>query len=388
VATDEQENANVACCLHARKRRKSMLVTRGSLVVLSMMVASVVFGAAPLAAQCPTSHSIQYYSEGPMAPADTSALVIGEGMGAIFHIPPAELPVQITAVWIGTVAGDGSIPGWSGSWTAIQVWDAVNPNPTSAPTYEFLSPQVTEGQVVRNDVTTSGPPMVVRNPRPYLIVVPSFAIGGPYPGSDTDGTCTPGRNLVRWLFTPPAWLDGCGFANGDLAVRIEYRSLACPTGVPHCFGDGSGTACPCNNSGAAGHGCANSVAATGGLMTAQGGASVSADSLRLHASGMPPASSALFLQTELRNNGGLGVLHGDGLLCISGPLIRLGTRTASAGAVSFGAGVASDPAISVRGQIPPAGATRVYQVTYRNPTAYCTPASFNMTNAVEVVWAP
>jgi hypothetical protein len=384
---DEPQTQPVARGWRAEKWNPSMHMTRECLVALSTLAFCVALGAAPLAAQCPTTHVAQHYTDGPMAPID-APIVLGEGMGAIFDIPAADLPAQITAVWIGSSAGPGGVPGWSGNWTAIHVWDSVNPSPQSSPTYQFLAPQVTEGQVVRNDVTTSGAPMVVHNTQVRVIVVPSFPSGGPWLASDTDGTCTPGRNLLLWSSNPPAWLDGCSTAGGDVVVRIEYRSLSCPTGLAHCFGDGSATACPCNNSGAAGHGCANSFAASGGLIAAQGGAFVSADSLRLDASGMPPTTSAVFLQTELRNNGGLGVIHGDGLLCIAGPLIRLGTRAATGGAVSFGAGIVGDPAVSVRGQIPPMGATRVYQVTYRNPATFCTPAAFNMTNAVEVVWAP
>ncbi|MBL8862911.1 MAG: hypothetical protein JNK02_13015, partial [Planctomycetes bacterium] len=45
-------------------------------------------------------------------------------------------------------------------------------------------------------------------------------------------------------------------------------------------------------------------------------------------------------------------------------------------------------AVSADGSVPPAGATRYYQVWYRDPANYCTTFTFNLTNGVRVVWAP
>jgi hypothetical protein len=41
----------------------------------------------------------------------------------------------------------------------------------------------------------------------------------------------------------------------------------------------------------------------------------------------------------------------------------------------------------VRGAVP-AGATRTYQVWYRNAAAFCTSDTFNLTNGLVVTWAP
>ena len=72
-------------------------------------------------------------------------------------------------------------------------------------------------------------------------------------------------------------------------------------------------------------------------------------------------------------------LHGE-------VVTRLGTKSSVAGASQFpGAG---DPAVSVKGQLPPAGGTRYYQVWYRNTAPFCTGAVFNLTNGVEVDWYP
>jgi hypothetical protein len=77
----------------------------------------------------------------------------------------------------------------------------------------------------------------------------------------------------------------------------------------------------------------------------------------------------------------------DGLGCVTGSVIRLGTRSVTGNASAFPQ--PGDPLISVRGAVPPAGATRFYQCFYRNAVAaYCPPATSNRTNGVEISWAP
>jgi hypothetical protein len=99
---------------------------------------------------------------------------------------------------------------------------------------------------------------------------------------------------------------------------------------------------------------------------------------------MPPTVSCLFFQGSA--NSGNGIVLGDGLRCVGGTLKRLGVKTASAGTAVYPQ--AGDPAISTRGQIPLAGAVRYYQVWYRNPANYCTPAAYNLTNGVSAAWLP
>jgi hypothetical protein len=157
------------------------------------------------------------------------------------------------------------------------------------------------------------------------------------------------------------------------------------TGSPYCFGDGSGTACPCGNAGAADGGCASSVSFGGGKLTAAGVSSVSADTLVLRARRLPN-SSALFFQGTQRAAGGAGLTFGDGLRCATGSVLRLGTKTSSAGAAQFPE--FGDAAVSLRGAVPAAGGPRHYQVWYRNAAAFCRPETFNLTNGVSVTWTP
>jgi hypothetical protein len=153
-----------------------------------------------------------------------------------------------------------------------------------------------------------------------------------------------------------------------------------------CPGDGSGTACPCGNSGAPGHGCANSVVPAGALLSTTGHASTAPDNLVLIGSGQPASAPGVFFQGTVSL--GTGTPLFDGLHCVGGTVIRLGTKTASGG-VSQYPSVPTDPSVSVRGMVPLTGGTRYYQLWYRDPnTTFCTSATSNFTNGVKVVWTP
>jgi len=153
-------------------------------------------------------------------------------------------------------------------------------------------------------------------------------------------------------------------------------------GVDFCFGDGSGVACPCGNSGAPGNGCASSVNAQGAYLGATGTASVAADGVVLTGSGMSN-STCLYFQgtTQLA-----GALFGDGLRCAGGAVIRLGTKANSAGSSAYPA--VGDLPISVKGAVPMSGGSRTYQAWYRNAAAFCTTSTFNLTNGVSIAWNP
>ncbi len=153
-----------------------------------------------------------------------------------------------------------------------------------------------------------------------------------------------------------------------------------------CFGDGSGTACPCGNSGTFGRGCAHSTNASGALLSALGSAQASNDTLTLFSTGMPSSASCLFFQGSTPSNSGLGSVFGDGLRCAAGSVIRLGTKTASAGSASYPVGADLD--VSVRGAVPLAGAVRYYQAWFRNAAAFCTSSTFNLSNGLRVTWLP
>jgi hypothetical protein len=154
-------------------------------------------------------------------------------------------------------------------------------------------------------------------------------------------------------------------------------------GTVFCSGDGTATACPCGNAGAAGNGCASSVSAAGAHLGASGQASLANDTLVL-AGSMMPQSFALYFQGTSQLNGGQGAVFGDGLRCAAGAITRLKTVVNTGGSSQFPS--AGDPSLSVRGMVLAPG-TRTYQVWYRNAAPFCMPSTFNLTNGLEIVWS-
>lgn len=148
-------------------------------------------------------------------------------------------------------------------------------------------------------------------------------------------------------------------------------------GTPYCFGDGTGTVCPCGNTGAPGAGCANS-AGSGATLTATGVNTVAADSVVLDVVGGPPNRNGVFFSGELELPG--GTLFGDGLRCVTGPVLRLEvTTTDGAGAVQ------STVALAAAGGLVP-GDTRSYQFWYRDPVGGACGLQFNTSNAFTIAW--
>jgi len=148
-----------------------------------------------------------------------------------------------------------------------------------------------------------------------------------------------------------------------------------------CSGDGSAGACPCGNTGAAGRGCANS-ATTGAGMFFMGTNTVSADGFSLQGFNMPNSSAALLFQGT--SSTASGSPFGDGLRCVSGSVIRIASKGVSGGFVVYPE--AGELPISVMGSVPEDGGSRTYQWWYRNSVNFCTPATFNLTSAVRVLW--
>jgi hypothetical protein len=189
----------------------------------------------------------------------------------------------------------------------------------------------------------------------------------------------PRRYMI--VFDQAATIGANRTAKGALYDGVDAGDI---TSV--CAGDGSATACPCGNTGAAGHGCGNSVDASGALLAGSGTATTSGDTVSMTASGMPATASCLFFQGTTIPGAGLGAVFGDGLRCAGGSVVRLKIATASGGASTFPA--AGDPPVSVKGLVPATGGLRVYQVWYRNSAAFCSPSLFNLTNGLKILWVP
>ena len=152
-------------------------------------------------------------------------------------------------------------------------------------------------------------------------------------------------------------------------------------GGAYCFGDGAGAACPCGNNGVAGAGCVNGTG-LGARLTNSGSASIAGDDLVLSASQMIGNQPGLYFQGNNAVNGGAGNQFGDGLRCAGGGVIRLQVRFSDpSGASSTNASIATKGGCA-------AGDVKRYQVWYRDPVTSPCGAQFNLSNGVEITWAP
>lgn len=205
----------------------------------------------------------------------------------------------------------------------------------------------------------------------------------------------PGSTLDLWTGTgsmPVTAANGYfsistgGLASSQsLSVFAEFTVIYTYATGPNEFCNGyvgsTTWACPCSGQPGPG-GCANSASTSGARLVPSSSSSLGNDTFTLTASNMTPSASVLFFQGTTHSIA--GVSFGDGLRCVSGTIVRLGTKTAVNGMAQYPA--AGDAPISIRGQIPGAGAQRAYQAWYRDPADFCTPATFNLTSAVRTIW--
>jgi len=186
------------------------------------------------------------------------------------------------------------------------------------------------------------------------------------------------RSIVGWDSIPALGSDG------DIEIALHDTIVGGPLRT-FCAGDGSGTACPCGNNGAADHGCANSANAAGARLSPTGNADISADTVLLTALGMPANVTCTYFQGTSANLN--GTVFGDGLRCAVGSTLRLRTENATASGTSdFPTGAEGD--LSDAGFVPAGGGRRYYQLMYRNSALFCTTATFNTTNGVDILWLP
>jgi hypothetical protein len=269
----------------------------------------------------------------------------------------------------GPVAsGPGSSPtGWTSLGT-VAATQGATANGVSLP-IDIPDIALTQNQVTGIAVKFTG-----AGPRYFGTGTPPYSI---YSDANLSLTTGDGRSA-------PFTTTGSFFTSRALVGSVTYTQNSGP--VAYCAGDGSGTACPCGNSGATGNGCANSVNANGASLGASGTASIASDSLVLSGAGMPNGA-ALYFQGTVRVAGGAGAAFGDGLRCAGGTVIRLNAPVTNMSGMSQYPG-AGDPSISVRGMTA-AGDVRDYQCWYRSADPmFCTPATYNLTNALEVTWLP
>jgi len=159
-----------------------------------------------------------------------------------------------------------------------------------------------------------------------------------------------------------------GYVNAPGASYIFECST--DSGGAYCFGDGSGTPCPCGVVGALRSGCPNTAGA-GAELTASGDASIANDTFTVRVDYLPN-TVGLFVQgvTALQ-----GVPVGEGLLCL-GPQKRYSPQAVSGGTVSRSG-------FSVFAH---AGQTMNYTWWFRDPSNQCNGGGFNFANGWSVTW--
>lgn len=220
------------------------------------------------------------------------------------------------------------------------------------------------------------------NPSPSTTVVASNP-----DGSGALYACTVGSGRVvlcndtNYFAYPPAY-------SADHAAlwanTIEWLSGG--GGQPpasFCVGDGVVNACPCGNSGAAGRGCGSSVFTSGALLSVNGWPSLASDSFTLTAGDV--TGPGLFFQAQTLT--AAPVSFGDGLLCGATGIVRLGVAF-PAGGVAALPSPSSPTSLHVLGGPFNAGDTLHYQCWYRDAVAFCTSATFNLTQGISQVWGP
>lgn len=174
--------------------------------------------------------------------------------------------------------------------------------------------------------------------------------------------------------------DLTGVPLAGAAFLFEFDAPE-PAGFPYCFGDGSGSACPCGLQGGAGSGCPTS-ATSGARLSSSGRALFHLDSFSLHLADLPANAIGLCLAGTLSL--GNGNLVGDGLLCLQ-PYARSRTLRANA---------AGDLTMEQWNDLPHGhpmsgayrGATTYYQFWFRDSQNTCSGSGFNFSNGLKALW--
>ena len=210
-----------------------------------------------------------------------------------------------------------------------------------------------------------------------------------------------------WTLKFYDWLPG---DTGLLfAWSLDYNSGTIGPGTSICFGDGSGTTCPCSNPGAPGAGCATNFTGDPLAFECQGpyfrvGTTLLALGSNSLAEQSDPASRlvlmalrtttqpGLFFPGENTIAGGNGTIFGDGLRCCGQSLKRLELMDLPSTGPGIHCPANGSTMLDLTNVTPGtvvAGMKLCYQYWYRNPgiRSLCG-SNFNLSNAVSVIWAP
>lgn len=330
---------------------------------------------------------------------------LGNGAGGLHTTPDwtSQFIAYTSAITLCDVQGDGWLDAITGAWWGrVRIY--LNTNGTLATTFGYSSSNDSvieaipitdvdrEGivPIVGESHAGNGSRKVFYSDHAPVIAVSAVVVDGvPLTPSQYCYEAETGWFSLATAPSSEVVLDYSASTSIDFAVSNWDSGLGNylfqrqgALGTPYCFGDGSGTACPCNNESPAGDGlgCENSTG-FGAKLVAGGSRSAAADDLLLVATGLLPAQPGLLFSGPNRVNGGAGILFGAGLRCAGGGIIRHGVRTPDAsGTATWGGG------LGVKGGWG-AGDTVDFQVWYRDPSGACGEDS-NQTNGYEVVFLP
>ena len=178
--------------------------------------------------------------------------------------------------------------------------------------------------------------------------------------------------------------DDCDIAAGtsfDLNLNTIPDECEATQGILFCFGDGSGTPCPCGNASLPGEGCANSTGRGAKLYNA-GATSVSLDDALPQAIQLPPNKALIFIAGMGVQGGGNGVPFYDGLLCITVNKRFLGQTSSPTGT-----GAQPQPVLGSNNLIQP-GSTWYFQAWFRDGASGPCGTKVNLSNGLEISFTP
>ncbi len=247
---------------------------------------------------------------------------------------------------------------------------------------------------LHHDVMESGVPLGTTIPQGSITGLTWFVKGdGLYASMDIDASSgAPLPPVLDTEFLASLDCNGNGIfdhldiSSGSSAdLNLDCIPDECVgSGVAYCFGDGSGSLCPCLANGSANEGCANSSGIGGATLGASGNPSIAGDTFQLQVLGVPGNKPGLILRGANQLNGGFGNPFGDGLLCVAGQTARSQVQVTSAGATTFTNFQGQPFGQSSYG----VGVPTNYQLWYRDAANACSGAGFNFTNAWAVTWLP